>query len=422
VTPHGGPIIPNVQVEAIFYGSAWTNSSDPNYAQLSVLSADIQRYLSTITGSSYLDGLAEYYMMSGSGQCVDPGRGQLAATDFVFANIDPANPVVDENTIRALLPGEVDQGHLDAPNGNTLYMLFLPPNVTLHADWDTANHDAFHDAFRDYAGRTYYFAPIANPTGNYVTNNESWTQGLTPFQALTEIASHEMVEAITDPIPPDPSGFQTGSQGWYDGQSPARPGEIGDIAAYQLPGLQQASRLNGYVVQKYWSEVNKNNIAPGGVNFQAVQQLPDLSNIQFQFAAYALTLNGLTSTGSQSALFSGTWGSGTAVSGLLWVDGTNDEVHIQVLRDSDASKLFEGIITAPYGKWGINDPNNQSSDYLEISGSVFQNGSTESAFGVGYWAYSPFVTGYTGGGTTGGSDTSGDPNTSYQAHRRPVMQ
>jgi hypothetical protein len=85
VTSHGGPIIPNVQVEAIFYGSAWTNSADPNYAQLSVLSTDIQRYLGTIPGSSYLDGLSQYYMMNGSGQCIDPGRGAGGARRAIAA-------------------------------------------------------------------------------------------------------------------------------------------------------------------------------------------------------------------------------------------------------------------------------------------------------------------------------------------------
>jgi hypothetical protein len=331
VTSYGGPIIPNVQVEAIFYGSAWTNPADPNYAQLSVLSTDIQRYLGTITGSSYLDGLSQYYMMNGSGQCIDPGRGQLAGTDFV--NIAPG-AVVDENAIRGLLTSEVDGGRLPAPNGNTLYMVFLPPNVSLHG-LDTTNQDSYHNSYRDSAGRTYYYAPIANPTGNYVTNNAGWTQGLTPFQAMTEITSHELVEAISDPIV---------GQGWYDPTSQAPGHEIADIAGYQLPGLAQASRLDGYVVQKYWSEATNTNIAPGGVDFQPMQLLPDLSNIQLQFAGYALTLNGLTSTGPTNASFSGTWGSSTPVRGWVWVDGTNDEVHIRVYRSSDSAELFDGTV------------------------------------------------------------------------------
>jgi hypothetical protein len=407
VTSHGGPIIPNVQVEAIFYGSAWTNPADPNYAQLSVLSTDIQRYLSTITGSSYLDGLSQYYMMNGS-QCVDPGRGQLAGTDFV--NVAPGQ-AVDETAIRTFLQSEVNGGRLPAPNGNTLYMLFLPPNVFLRG-LDTTNQDAYHNSYRDNAGRTFYYAGISSPTGNYVTNNEFWTQGLTPFQAMTEITSHELVEAISDPIL---------GQGWLDSSTPANK-EIADIAGDQLPGLAQASRLDGYVVQKYWSQATSTNIAPGGVNFQPMQLLPDMTNIQFQFAGYALTLNSQTNTGPTNASFSGTWGSNTPVRGLVWVDGTNDEVHIRVFRDSDSAEIFDGTITAPDGYWGINNPNIQTGAYLEISGTVNQNGTATSVYGVGYWAYSPFIIGYTGGGTTSASDTTGNPNTSYQSHRNPVLQ
>jgi hypothetical protein len=61
---------------------------------------------------------------------------------------------------------------------------------------------------------------------------------LSTFEALTSTSSHELCEAITDPIP---------GEGWYDDAN----GEIGDICAWQ-------TRLVGeYTVQLEWS--NKNN-------------------------------------------------------------------------------------------------------------------------------------------------------------------
>jgi hypothetical protein len=57
---------------------------------------------------------------------------------------------------------------------------------------------------------------------------------LSPFDAITVVASHELCEAITDPVP---------GQGWYDSQN----GEIGDICAWQTKTLGQ------YTVQKEWS-------------------------------------------------------------------------------------------------------------------------------------------------------------------------
>jgi hypothetical protein len=57
---------------------------------------------------------------------------------------------------------------------------------------------------------------------------------LTTVDALTSTASHELSEAITDPIP---------GQGWYDDAN----GEIGDICAWKT------KKLNGYTVQMEWS-------------------------------------------------------------------------------------------------------------------------------------------------------------------------
>jgi hypothetical protein len=57
---------------------------------------------------------------------------------------------------------------------------------------------------------------------------------LAEFDALTSTASHELAEAITDPVP---------GTGWYDDMH----GEVGDICAWQT------KRLGEYVVQLEWS-------------------------------------------------------------------------------------------------------------------------------------------------------------------------
>jgi hypothetical protein len=429
VVSHGGPIIPNVQVEAVFYGSAWTNPADPNYDQMHAYSSDIARYLSTITGSYYLQSLSEYTMVNSAGQTLYAASGQYVGADFVSGSLDPASPVVDENTFRTLLPTEVNSGRLQAPSANTLYMIFLAPNVTLHADWDANAHNAFHDAFKDSSGRVFYFAPVANPLGNSNSNyaNAAWAKGLTPFQALTEISSHEMVEAITNPIANTPSGFMTGSQGWYENNPPSNesPGEIGDIAAADLPGLRQASRVDGYVVQKYWSQVFQTDYAPGGQDFQPMQQLPNLSSLNFSFAnsprgaSGQLLLTSYYNVTAQSASFDGTWGStGDAVYGNLWVDGSSDQVYLTVYRLSDSTQLFSGIITAPDGNWSLQSRSGSTggTDYLEISGSAMVNGSYLSVYGTGYYySTSPYGGSFGGGGGGSGGGYPYPP-------RHPAMQ
>ena len=58
--------------------------------------------------------------------------------------------------------------------------------------------------------------------------------GLTALDALTSTSSHELCEAITDPVP---------GSGWYDDTN----GEIGDICAWQT------KKLGTYLVQLEWS-------------------------------------------------------------------------------------------------------------------------------------------------------------------------
>ena len=57
---------------------------------------------------------------------------------------------------------------------------------------------------------------------------------LSAFDALTSTSSHELCEAITDPIP---------GQGWYDDAN----GEIGDICGWET------KTLGAYTVQLEWS-------------------------------------------------------------------------------------------------------------------------------------------------------------------------
>ncbi len=60
------------------------------------------------------------------------------------------------------------------------------------------------------------------------------TGGQDAFTALTVTTSHELCEAITDPVP---------GEGWYDDAN----GEIGDICAWKN------KTLGSYTVQLEWS-------------------------------------------------------------------------------------------------------------------------------------------------------------------------
>lgn len=125
-----------------------------------------------------------------------------------------------------MIQQQVAAGKLPQPNANLLYFVFLPSGTTVTSG-GSASCQAFcgyHDAI---ANQTFYAVmPFPDCSG--------CSSGLDSFGALTVTASHELCEAITDPIP---------GQGWYDDAN----GEIGDICAWQ------SKRIGGYAVQREWS-------------------------------------------------------------------------------------------------------------------------------------------------------------------------
>jgi hypothetical protein len=217
LTYRHGPLLTAVQISTIFWGSAWQQA--PN----SDLLKRINQFFDFILTSPLLDQLQEY---SVPGQVI--GHGSLIGTT-TLTSPDPG-PSVEDNSIRQLLQQQLDAGTLPATNRNTLYFVFLPEGVEV-VQGGTASCRAFcgyHDVF----GKNVFYSVMPFP------GCSGCTGGLSLFDAITSITSHELCEAITDPIP---------GQGWYDESQ----GEIGDICAWKT------RKLGLYTIQLEWS--NKAN-------------------------------------------------------------------------------------------------------------------------------------------------------------------
>jgi hypothetical protein len=117
------------------------------------------------------------------------------------------------------------------PSGaNTLYFVYLPPGIAV-VQSGSRSCQAFCGYHDNISGQIFYAVmPYANCNG--------CLGGLATLDALTSTSSHELCEAITDPIP---------GQGWYDDTN----GEIGDICAWKT------KKMGTYTVQLEWS--NKAN-------------------------------------------------------------------------------------------------------------------------------------------------------------------
>jgi hypothetical protein len=211
LTYRGGPLLANAAVVALYWGPQWRD------APLATVAGRMDAFLDFVLTSALMDQLGEY---SVPGATI--GHGRRVASSVLDAVPTPTSLSDQQlqDALQSALPG------LPAPDANSLYMIFLPPNVAVVMDGGQSC-DAFCGYHNSFDNGIYYgVLPYPGCAG--------CVGGLDTFDALTSTTSHELAEAITDPVP---------GTGWYDDAN----GEVGDICAWQT------KRLGDYVVQLEWS-------------------------------------------------------------------------------------------------------------------------------------------------------------------------
>ena len=213
LTYRGGPLLTAAEIFTVFWGAEWKQAAQ------SEIAANMNLFFDYILTSALMDQLGEY---SVPGKSIGHGKRTGTAT-----LISPApNSSVEDSAIRQLLQQEIAARNLPAPGPQSLYFFFLPPGVEVVMGGSASCREfcGYHDST---SGNIFYAVmPYPGCSG--------CTGGLAVADALTSTTSHELSEAITDPVP---------GQGWYDD----RNGEIGDICAWKT------RTLGGYTIQLEWS-------------------------------------------------------------------------------------------------------------------------------------------------------------------------
>jgi len=212
LTYRDGPLLTNVEVFTIFWGATWQESN-------SSLLTHMNDFFDFVLTSKLMDQLAEYNV---AGKTFAHGRRTGSIT---LTNSEPGKSVSDA-TIQKMIQTEITSGAVPANTPNSLYFVFLPPGTQV--EQGSAKSCQTFCGYHDATSGNIYYAVMPYP------GCAGCEGGLAIPDALTSTSSHELCEAITDPVP---------GSGWYDDAN----GEIGDICAWKT------KTLGKFVVQLEWS-------------------------------------------------------------------------------------------------------------------------------------------------------------------------
>jgi hypothetical protein len=265
----GGPIISNVQVVQVLYGSGSYNAQVAG-----TTSPSMGQFYGDITGTgSGLVSLLQQYnttISGGTGQTF--GNGTFAGLFQIVPAAGNNGSTITDAQIQSELLAQITAGHLPGPtldatgNPNTLYMIFFPPGKTITQGGSNScqagGFCAYHGTTSSLLGGQHVLYGV-HPDMQTGLCSTGGCGNAGVFGNYTSVTSHELVEAMTDAFVGIATTFAP-PLAWYDQVN----GEIGDICN----GQQASYTANGtaYTIQLEFSNAANNCVTfppPAGPNF-----------------------------------------------------------------------------------------------------------------------------------------------------------
>jgi hypothetical protein len=208
----GGPVLTNVEVEVVFWGTGWSSHD--------ALKSSMSSAVDSILAGPYFSALSQYRSSIGNG---------IHLGNVTITSSDPP-PVMSNSDVVAMLRTNINNDSLPSPNSNSqlLYMVIPQPGTR------SGNLSGEHSYDYSTKGKFHY----------------GWTIDDGNLDIVTPIFSHELVESVTDPEGNAIQENPRDSHNWN---------EIGDNEAENY-----SYRLNNVLVQSYFSQRDHAYIVPMG--------------------------------------------------------------------------------------------------------------------------------------------------------------
>jgi hypothetical protein len=258
----GGPIISNVQVIQVLYGSG---SYNPQVS--GTTSPTMGNFFADITSTGLISLLQQYNtnISGGTGQVF--GNGTFGGLFQIVPSSANNGSTITDTQIQSELLAQINAGHLPSPvldalgNPNTLYMIYFPPGKTISQGGSNSCQAGGFCAYHGTTSSTLNSKHVLYGVLPDMQAGSGCSTGCgssTTFGNYTSVTSHELTEAMTDAEVGIATTFGP-PLAWYDMTN----GEIGDICNAQ----QGSYTANGttYTIQLEFS-----NSANNCVNFPVV--------------------------------------------------------------------------------------------------------------------------------------------------------
>jgi hypothetical protein len=288
----GGPVISNVHVVQVLYGSGSYNAQVAG-----TTSPTMGNFFGDLTGTSsgYASLLTQYNTPASGGTNQVIGNGTFDGLFQIVPSSANNGSTIDDTNIQAELLAQISAGHLPAPlldaagNVNTLYMIFFPPGKTITQGGSSS---CVGGGFCAYHGTTSNTLNSKNilygvlPDMQAGSGCSSGCGTSSVFGNYTSVTSHELTEAITDADVGIATTFAA-PLAWYDMTN----GEIGDICN----GQQGSYTANGttYTIQLEFSNAANNCVLPpaaSSANFTLSASPSSVSVTQGSSASSTITV------------------------------------------------------------------------------------------------------------------------------------
>jgi hypothetical protein len=262
---------------------------------------EIASFTSGIAGTSYWSTIVSQYGV---------GAAAVAPVVVLTAGEQPAGPTLTDSELETWLANQIGSGVLEGMDAaDTVFVIYFPAGWTITFPDPSAPGGTATSCveFGGYHSNTTIYPPGTNVTYAVIPRCDPFTttagQTFTGVGAITDPASHEIVEAVTDPEPmTNPAYLSPDANDIIWLEFTYSSGEVMDMCEVNPGSVFEPSGFD-FLVQRGWS--NEAALAshdpcqpgtPGEVYFNSVAVLPSTpihsGGTSFTTNAVSLTVGG----------------------------------------------------------------------------------------------------------------------------------